>query len=187
MSDMRKDPIQGILQALADADASREAPAGVEIRLRKAFRVRRRRRTVRQVTVWMSAAAVIVIMFVFINRRPAVAPIVKILPIKTMPANSKPEAVPKPDRAEIVVQMRKSVAPRRAQPEEIVTDFFPLIEPAPPFQRGQILRIEVPASAMQMVGLPIHEEHLRDPVEADVLIGEEGLPRAIRFVKLNRE
>jgi hypothetical protein len=35
---------------------------------------------------------------------------------------------------------------------------------------------------MQIVGLPVREEHLADPVQADVLIGEEGLPRAIRFV-----
>jgi hypothetical protein len=73
------------------------------------------------------------------------------------------------------------------QPSEVVTDFFPLMDPAPPFQRGRILRVEVPASAMKMVGLPVHEEHLNDPVEADVLVGEEGLPRAIRFVKLERQ
>jgi hypothetical protein len=35
---------------------------------------------------------------------------------------------------------------------------------------------------MQMVGLPVREDRLADSVEADVLVGEEGLPRAIRFV-----
>ena len=67
--------------------------------------------------------------------------------------------------------------------EEVVTDFYPLVNPAPPFERGQLLRVEVPASAMRMVGLPVHAERLSDPVQADVLVGEEGLPRAIRFVK----
>jgi hypothetical protein len=57
------------------------------------------------------------------------------------------------------------------------------MDPAPPFERGQLLRIELPASAMQMVGLPVHEQRLADRVQADVLVGEEGLPRAIRFVK----
>jgi len=67
--------------------------------------------------------------------------------------------------------------------EEVVTDFYPLVNPAPPFERGRLLRVEVPASAMRMVGLPVHAERLSDPVQADVLVGEEGLPRAIRFVK----
>ena len=80
----------------------------------------------------------------------------------------------------------KLAAVHEAQAPEIVTEFFPLMDPAPPFQRGRILRIELPASAMEMVGLPVHEQHRNDPVQADVLIGEEGLPRAIRFVKLER-
>jgi hypothetical protein len=67
-------------------------------------------------------------------------------------------------------------------PQEVVTDFFPLMDPAPPFERGQLLRVELPASAMQMVGLPVREDRLADSVQADVLVGEEGLPRAIRFV-----
>ena len=59
------------------------------------------------------------------------------------------------------------------------------LDPAPSFGRGKILRVELPASAMKMVGLPVHEEHLADAVQADVLVGEEGLPRAIRFVKFD--
>jgi hypothetical protein len=86
----------------------------------------------------------------------------------------------------IIVFVNRKPPVVRPQPPEVVTDFFPLMDPAPPFQRGRILRVEVPASAMKMVGLPVHEEHLNDPVEADVLVGEEGLPRAIRFVKLER-
>ncbi len=56
------------------------------------------------------------------------------------------------------------------------------MNPAPPFERGQILRVDVPASAMRAVGLPVREERLADRVQADVLVGEEGMPRAIRFV-----
>ncbi len=52
----------------------------------------------------------------------------------------------------------------------------------PPFERGEILRMVVPAATMRTVGLPVSEAHLADPVEADVLVGQEGLARAIRFV-----
>jgi hypothetical protein len=76
----------------------------------------------------------------------------------------------------------RAVLPR-AEVQEVVTDFYPLVNPAPPFERGRLLRVELPASAMRMVGLPVHAERLSDTVQADVLVGEEGLPRAIRFVK----
>ena len=67
----------------------------------------------------------------------------------------------------------------------MVTDFFPLMNPAPSFERGQMLRVQLPAAAMQTVGLPVREEHLADLVQADVLVGEEGMPRAIRFVRFD--
>ena len=64
-----------------------------------------------------------------------------------------------------------------------MTDFFPLMDSAPPLERGQMLRVQLPAAAMQTVGLPVREDHLTDPIQADVLVGEEGIPRAIRFVR----
>ena len=65
---------------------------------------------------------------------------------------------------------------------ETVTQFFPLLDVAPPFERGELLRVMVPASTMRRVGLPVNENRLADPVYADVLVGQEGLARAIRFV-----
>jgi len=81
----------------------------------------------------------------------------------------EPKATPKP-------------RPRKRQPREIVTQFFPLLDVAPPFERGELLRVTVPASTMRSVGLPVNEERIGDRVYADVLVGEEGLARAIRFV-----
>lgn len=142
---MTDELVREALRGLADADADSEARPEIETRLRQAFLSRRRKRITRIAAVWAASVAAILIMIVWLNRKPEVVP---------------------------------------PQPPEVVTDFFPLMDPAPPFQRGRILRIEVPASAMKMVGLPVHEQHLNDPVQADVLVGEEGLPRAIRFVKI---
>jgi hypothetical protein len=36
---------------------------------------------------------------------------------------------------------------------------------------------------MRKVGLPVNEDRLSDRVYADVLVGDEGLARAIRFVR----
>jgi hypothetical protein len=81
------------------------------------------------------------------------------------------------------VPTKSAAADGRSTAEETVTDFFPLLDHAPPFERGEILRVNLPASVMQTVGLPVREERLGDRVQADVLVGEEGLPRAIRFVR----
>ena len=70
----------------------------------------------------------------------------------------------------------------RREPEEVVTPFFPLMVSAPPFESGLLVRMTVPASAMRNVGLDVSEEHLSDAVLADVLVGQDDLARAIRFV-----
>lgn len=81
-------------------------------------------------------------------------------------------------------KQRRRIIAKKAVPREVVTEFFPLVEAAPPFERGQIWRLEVPASTMRTVGLPVREEDLSDRIQADVLVGEEGMIRAIRFVSL---
>lgn len=68
-------------------------------------------------------------------------------------------------------------------PREIVTDFFPLIDAPPPIGRGELVRVMVPASTMRTVGLPVNEDRLTDQVKADVLVSEDGLATAIRFVR----
>jgi hypothetical protein len=46
-----------------------------------------------------------------------------------------------------------------------------------------LVRIELPAGAALALGLPIDEDRLGGSVSAEVLVGEDGLARAIRFVK----
>ncbi len=76
---------------------------------------------------------------------------------------------------------------RAARPaEEVVTKFFPLMDAPMPLGRGAVLRVVVSAAAMRSVGLRVREDALDGKVQADVLIGEEGLPRAIRFVGVNQ-
>jgi len=190
---MSDDSIHNLLRAVAEADASAEASPEIEVRLRKKFRSQRRKRAWRGAGLWAlkallaPAAAATVLLFIFVNRKPVPAP-VNPVPRNTAAAPWLEQAPPpQPAGPTTSVQMPQSGAARPPQPEEIVTDFFPLMDPAPPFERGKILRVELPASAMGMVGLPVHEEHLADSVQADVLVGEEGLPRAIRFVKFERK
>ncbi len=68
---------------------------------------------------------------------------------------------------------------------EIRTAFIPFmaVEPLSPSELRQLVRIRLPRSAVQVFGLPVNMERSREPVEADVLLGEDGRALAVRFVK----
>jgi hypothetical protein len=48
---------------------------------------------------------------------------------------------------------------------------------------AQVVRIELPGSALLAVGLLVDPEITDEPVKADVVLGYDGLARAIRFVR----
>jgi hypothetical protein len=50
-------------------------------------------------------------------------------------------------------------------------------------EHGQLVRVRLPRSALQTFGLPVNMERFREPVQADVLIGEDGRALAVRFVR----
>lgn len=72
--------------------------------------------------------------------------------------------------------------PKQVEAREIATPFFPLTDRSLNDGNLQLVRVTVPASTMRRVGLPIGDDHLSDPVIADVLLGQDDLARAIRFV-----
>jgi hypothetical protein len=69
--------------------------------------------------------------------------------------------------------------------EEVTTDFIPLMQGGRFTQGegGHLVRVELPRSALERFGLPINAERAGGRVKADVLLGEDGLARAIRFVR----
>jgi len=69
--------------------------------------------------------------------------------------------------------------------EEIATDFIPLMQGGRLTQGegGHLVRVELPRSALASFGLPLNAEAAGGRVKADVLLGEDGLARAIRFVR----
>ena len=68
---------------------------------------------------------------------------------------------------------------------EIATDFIPLVnrESLRELDSGQLMRVELPRSALMSFGLPIDMERANERVKADVVVGQDGLARAIRFVR----
>jgi hypothetical protein len=63
----------------------------------------------------------------------------------------------------------------------VTSEFFPLAYSTVPASDGRLIRLEVPASALASFGLEA-EGASRDAVLADVVVGADGLARAVRFV-----
>jgi hypothetical protein len=68
---------------------------------------------------------------------------------------------------------------------EVATDFMPLgYMSAANFQDGgQVVRVELPRSALATFGIPVNMDRYNERVKADVLFGADGLAHAIRFVQ----
>ncbi len=72
-----------------------------------------------------------------------------------------------------------------ARAQEVATEFIPLIHAGQyaPAEEGHLVRVEVPRSALVSFGLPVNAEAPGGSVKADVLMGQDGIARAIRFVR----
>jgi len=108
--------------------------------------------------------------------------------------NSPKQAKLKPNRNPRELQAKAS---RVNKPEnavanhasnEVATDFLPLgyLNPASLQDGGQIVRVEVPRTTMASFGFPVNMDRYNERVKADVLLGIDGVPHAIRFVQEKR-
>lgn len=86
---------------------------------------------------------------------------------------------------------RRSAAKKKLKPiyasetrTELATDFIPLIhgDLMSPSDGGQIVRVEMPRAALVAFGFPMNMDRAAERVKADVVVGNDGLARAIRFV-----
>ncbi len=68
---------------------------------------------------------------------------------------------------------------------EIATDFFPVGDTSRMSlaDGGQLVRVQLPRSALMRFGLPVNMDRANERVKADVLLGSDGIARAIRFVR----
>jgi hypothetical protein len=52
----------------------------------------------------------------------------------------------------------------------------------PEFESGQIFRMQIPLTSLSAYGIEITPDTRGTAVEADLLVGQDGQPRAIRLV-----
>ena len=191
MTDMER--LEQALRSVREADAGRGAPEFLETRLRAAFREQHARRP-RFQWAWIGAAAVATMALFVVWRlaapasveAPTPTPVIaKTAPTQQVVASTTPP--PKP----VKPPTRRRVAPPSQRPVDAVSastrqDDFIALPYAPPFaptERGQVFRVRMPRQALRQLGLPMNEERIFERIPADVLLGEDGIPRAIRIVR----
>ena len=50
-------------------------------------------------------------------------------------------------------------------------------------QTGVVVRVEIPRATLLSMGLPMNTDRGNSLVKADVVVGDDGVPRAIRLVQ----
>jgi hypothetical protein len=179
------------LQSLKEAMQNVAAPERVETALVAAFREHaagaRRRRPVAWPR-WLLAAGIAAVILLAVTtglfrHQPAPAPPPVPVATVSIPPLPLPAAPPKVAPVQPKRAVRR-VAPPLPQPAEIATDFIPVVDPAAwqPGDSAQMLRVRLPRSSLSSFGLPANASLAWEPVRADVIVGRDGIVRAIRFV-----
>lgn len=187
--------LTSVVAAVIAEDRDCTAPLRVENALVSAFRERQKPSQSRR--AWMAAviagaiAAGLILAAVITVRRPE-EPKPNVVVVK--------EVLPAPAAVPVVAPVYREVKRRplrtlrasvrkppntktAAAPREIMTDFIPIIYDPHPIERGRIVRIRLPRTALAAFGLPVNEQQAEQPIRADVLLGEDGLARAVRFIQ----
>jgi hypothetical protein len=82
--------------------------------------------------------------------------------------------------AETTPAVRRTRQPHVVHPEGFVP--LPIAAGLPQFESGEIVRIEIPLMALPAYGVDVPPDAADKPVQADLLVGQDGQPRAIRLV-----
>jgi|SRR6185437_12489202 len=180
--------LAGALDTVAEDSANLGAPAHLESALVSAFRehhrdLERTRHRVRRVRVqrleWSAlavAAAVLLAIGVWNFSRP------RINGVKTGAGMT-----------DVSRQAQRNSAAGNTQPQgnvagtaqsDATADFVPVPygEGFEPGDSGVIVRVEMPRSALADLGYSVDSTRSADLIQADLLVGEDGWPRAVRLV-----
>lgn len=118
--------------------------------------------------------------------QPAPSPVVEPKEVEYQAADQKPKRqTPKPVRRNTVNRKAPEAQVAHHPTNEIATDFVPLGDMNSVILQdgGQIIRVKLRRSALVRFGIPVDMDRYNENVKADVLIGVDGLARAIRFVQ----
>lgn len=168
----REQKLAVAMRALRTGHRETQAPQRVENGLAAAFRAQTRLRRANAprpawvpVVTWLSAAAALALAAVLLIR------------------DREPQPAPRPPAS--VVQFAADIG--MPEMENSAEDFIPLpgavgLDSAEEAEVN-LVRLELPRSAMAALGFEVNEETALEPVSADVMIGPDGVARAVRFLE----
>jgi len=178
MSENERELVEG-LRALASAEP-REASSRIEKTLLATFRARaeRRRRAVWGSVVVAGGIAAMLIVFLWVSAvQSAKRQAASVHPAVVATAGDASE----PDASEPAVVS----AQYALDSDDPAASFYPLPEAdgLPPAETTMVVRVEMPLSSLRLMGLPFGESSGADLVQADVLLGQDGLARGVRLIQ----
>lgn len=162
------------LQALRETTRDAETPRRVEMRLRQEFDMRHRTTKARSVAIFASwALASAAVLFAGVswwnwrmgqNEHPGVSA------GNAIKSNALPATVP-------------TTAPSETLVADSETDDFTLLPGSLPQEvdDSAIVRVGMQRGALSALGLPVNEERVSDWIQVDLLVGQDGLPKAVRL------
>jgi len=184
------------LRAFAEDTAMAQAPARVEMRLRQEFRTQHVTFKVRRAAVlaaWaLAAAAVFAGVVTWRNwlhgRQEVAAKHLEPVPAaKTSPESNSSAGANHENTAQLTNGMPPQNSAGADSSEILVTDNeltgFTLLPGtlALDADDAAILRVRMQRGALGALGLPVNEERANEWIQVDLLVGDDGLPQAVRL------
>lgn len=198
----QRDRLSEALRELASA--SPEASSELHARLGESFAQHHAQRRLRQRTAVVVALAACVAIFLValrISKRNGTANVIDPSPTTAQapsPERKKvaPEA-PKVARPSVARASGKSGLHARSEPKPrsrgvesapatvAAADFIalPTFDPAIPVGESHMVRMNLAGSALQLMGYPVEGPLLDRHILTDVLVGQDGMPYAVRLVQ----
>jgi len=177
-------------EAAAEAFHGQETPSRVAVALLAAFQEQhRRRRYWRRTIEWAALGAAVAGLLIvgwasyprwkaFLSPAPGIA-------VVSYPATSEGNP-PGPSLASDIPSAREeSLGVPGSGESDLAADFVPVPfgEAIKPDDAGMIVRVKLTPTALGALGYPVDEASAEGWVRADVLVGEDGWPRAVRLVR----
>ncbi|HUI43084.1 MAG TPA: hypothetical protein VL523_14070 [Terriglobia bacterium] len=186
------------LRALAGADNHLQPSVRLEADLVRAFRAQSPIRMRRSRAAWWITAAAAAALAVGVGMlwrrasggpraKPAQAAVLGAL-AGSIPSKPASTADVLGSKAAARTHARRSVRANAPSAElanyDELSEFvaLPFAHDETPLGAGEVVRIRLSESALGLLGLPVSEDNPSEPLTADVVIGEDGVARAIRFV-----
>ena len=163
------------LRGLGQVTGTVEAPSRVEMRLRHQFRVQYHAPKVRRtvvLTAWaLAAAAVLVGAVSWVNWRSSQNRNAAARPNAPISNQGSPDQNVPPDSQGLVA-------------DNELSDFtlLPGILPTDA-DDAAILRVRMQRGALGALGLPVNEDRASEWIQVDLLVGNDGLPQAVRLTQ----